>query len=411
MNKNLVIGQSGGPTQVINASLAGILSEAKGSGIYSNYYGMAHGIEGVLKDQFYDLTGEPNETIEKLPFTPSSILGSCRYKLKVTDYQRILMVFAQHDVHAMIYIGGNDSMDTCYQLSKQAKVIGYDLAIVGVPKTIDNDLACTDHTPGFGSAARFIALCTRDVGLDLEAMETFDDVIVFETMGRNAGWLAASAGLAKVNEDDAPHLIYVPEIPFDEYRFLNEVINVHSKLGRVFIVACEGLRYPDGNMVGLAAIGGASKDSFGHPLVALTTGVASYLANLVSDRLKLRSRFLRPGLIGRAMSACISEVDRKEAFSVGQEAFRLLASGKTDCMVTLERISNQPYLFRCGNISLQEVANQEKLLPREYLNDKGNMINQDFVNYAQPLIDGPLMQIARLRKTFVNSFEEKDHVS
>ena len=398
MSRNLLLGQSGGPTPVINASLAGVLTEIKRRDGYDSVIGMAHGIEGVFTEQFYRLTEVSDDFVQKMVTTPSSILGSCRRKLKEEDYQEIFDKLIRHDIHGLIYIGGNDSMDTCHRLACLSESSSYDLQVIGVPKTIDNDLVSTDHTPGFGSAAKFIALCTRDAGLDLEAMETFDDVVILEAMGRNAGWLPASAGLAKEHEAEAPHLIYVPEIPFDEDKFLEDIQVVHKALGRVFVIVGEGIRYPNGEMVGLSLTDSVSQDAFGHSLVALTAGVASYLSSLVSRRLKLRSRFLRPGVIGRAFSACVSEIDRREAFAVGQEAARLLIMGISDCMVSLERLSNDPYSFRCVSAPLADVANHEKLLPREYFNEAGTMITHQFSDYALPLIDGPLPPVVRLKR-------------
>lgn len=394
---NLVVGQSGGPTPVINASLAGVILEAQGQAAITGVYGLVHGIEGALKEELIDLGQETGGTVERLVTTPASALGSCRHKLGEHDYERILEVFRAHNVRHFVYIGGNDSMDTCHRVSELAGSTGYEIQVMGVPKTIDNDLALTDHCPGYGSAARFFALAARDTGRDLESMATFDDVSILETMGRNAGWLTAASALGKEAEDEAPHLVYVPEIAFDEDRFIDDVDRIHGQLGRVFVVVCEGIRDTQGRPVGEQALRGGGSDAFGHVLHTLTTGVAAYLADLVRERLRVRARFLRPVLIGRAMSACVSETDRQEALRVGRAAVALLAAGRSGLMVTLERLSEEPYTCETGVAPLTEVANAEKLLPREFMDEAGTMITRAFTRYAMPLIDGPLPPVARLK--------------
>jgi 6-phosphofructokinase 1 len=393
----LVVAQSGGPTAVINASLAGVLQEARKYKQIDAIYGLVHGIEGALNEELIDLGQELPETIDRLIHTPGSALGSCRHKLSDEEYDQILDLFREHNVRHFIYIGGNDSMDTCQRISALAEASGYEIQVMGVPKTIDNDLVRTDHTPGFGSAARFVALATRDTGRDLEAMATFDDVSILETMGRNAGWLTASAVLGKVEEDEAPHLVYVPEIPFDEQRFLNEVTTIHAHLGRVFVVVCEGIRDAAGNYVGKHKLSAGTHDPFGHALPTLTAGVASYLSDLVHQQVGLQSRFLRPVLIGRGFTDSVAETDRREALLVGRMAVANLAKGVSGYMVTIERRSDEPYHSETGLAPLVEVANAEKLLPRNYINSTGNNISPEFMEYALPLIDGPLPPLARFK--------------
>lgn len=392
----LVVGQSGGPTPVINASLAGVIGAAQQRDCFTATYGLVHGIEGALKEALLDLGRDTAVDLDLLARTPASALGSCRHKLSEDDYARILEVFRAHDVRHFVYIGGNDSMDTCHRISELATTSGYEMQVMGVPKTIDNDLACTDHCPGYGSAARFLALATRDTGRDLEAMATFDDVTILEAMGRNSGWLTAASVLGKETEDEAPHLVYVPEVAFDEERFLDDVTCVHGRLGRVFVVVSEGIRDANGQFIGQQKVGDGS-DAFGHVVHSLTTGVAAYLTDLVRDTLGLQARFLRPGLIGRAMSSCVAETDRREALHVGEEAVAQLAAGRSGYMVTLERVSNDPYDCEAGLAPLADVANAEKLLPREFVNEAGNMIAPAFWDYALPLIDGPLPPLARLQ--------------
>jgi 6-phosphofructokinase 1 len=392
----LVVGQSGGPTPVINASLAGVALAARQQPEISGVYGLVHGIEGALKEELIDLGQESEETLQRLIDTPASALGSCRHKLSDEDYDRVLALFQAHNVRHFVYIGGNDSMDTCHRISALAEAAGYELQVMGVPKTIDNDLAVTDHCPGFGSAARFLALAARDTGRDQEAMATFEDVTVLEAMGRNAGWLAAASALGKQDEADAPHLIYAPEVAFDEGQFLDEVSRIHRRLGRVFVVVCEGVRDGEGRPVGEHQMKGR-RDAFGHTLHTMTTGVAAYLADLAGEKLGLRARFLRPVLIGRAMSACVSETDRREALQVGQAAVTHLVAGRSGLMVTLERVSNEPYRCETGVAPLAEVANAEKLLPPEFIDETGVMVTPAFREYALPLIGGELPPLARLK--------------
>jgi 6-phosphofructokinase len=393
----LLVGQSGGPTAVINASLAGIILEAQRHPAITAIYGLVHGIEGALKEELIDLGQESAATVELLTTTPASALGSCRHRLREGEYERILDVFRAHNVRHFVYIGGNDSMDTCHHISELAGTTGYEVQVMGVPKTMDNDLALTDHCPGYGSAARFLAMATRDTGRDLEAMATFDDVIILEALGRNAGWLTAASALGKEGEDEAPHLVYVPEIPFDEDRFLDDVARVHQWLGRVFVVVSEGIRDARGQFIGQRKIRGNESDDFGHVVHSLTTGVAAYLSHLVREKLKVQSRYLWPSLIGRALSACTSETDRSEALLVGRQAVTYLANGQTGCMVTLERRSNAPYRCETGLAQLSIVANEEHLLPRDFVNEEGNMPTSQFVEYAMPLIDGPPPPLARLK--------------
>jgi 6-phosphofructokinase 1 len=382
---------------VINASLAGVIREAQTHDCFTGVYGLVHGIEGALKEELLDLGGETAADLDLLALTPASVLGSCRHKLSDDDYDRILLVFRAHNVRHFVYIGGNDSMDTCHRISQLATATGYEMQVMGVPKTVDNDLACTDHCPGYGSAARFLALASRDTGRDLESMATFDDVVILETMGRNAGWLTAASTLCKRGEDEAPHLVYVPELPFDEERFVDNVARVHSRLGRAFVTVSEGIRNARGGFVGQSRHKSAGDDAFGHVVHAYGTGVGAYLTDLVRRRLGLRARFLRPDLINRAMSSCVAETDRSEALQVGQQAVAHLSAGRTGYMVTLERTADKPYRCETGLASLASVANAEKLLPREFVNEAEDMVTEAFRAYALPLIDGPLPSLARLR--------------
>lgn len=396
MKSNLLIGQSGGPTAVINATLAGIIRAANDSAQFAGIYGLSHGLEGARTSNFIDLSHLANDELSTLARTPAAALGSSRRKLDESEYLHVIENFRAHDIHHFAYIGGNGSMWVAQHIAEIAAEQGYQLHVVGVPKTVDNDLPCTDHTPGYGSAARFLAMATQDAGLDLESMQTFDDVVLLETLGRDAGWLAAAAGLLKESDDDAPHLIYVPEIPFDEAQFLADVTGVHKRLGRVFIVVAEGIRDTDGKVVGQQS----EKDALGRTIHGLSAGPAAYLTTVVHERLGLQTRFFRPGLIGRSLSACVSEVDHDEAYRIGEAAGKLLAAGESGLMVTLERVNDRglsatnPYI---STVSLAEAAHADiKRLPSAYLNSDGTMISEAFRDYALPLI-GKVSPVLRLK--------------
>lgn len=394
LHGNLLIGQSGGPTPVINASLAGVLSEAKKMPEIEKIYGMKNGIEGALNKEVYDLTQEPEDLVEKLLITPASALGSCRHKLtRDEEYEQLLELFKANNIRYFVYIGGNDSMDTCHKISKLAQDRNYDMQVIGVPKTIDNDLPITDHCPGFGSAARFVALSTVESGRDLEAMKTFDDVAIFEIMGRHAGWLTAASALGKRCEEDAPHLIYLPERTFDEEKFLKDVKEVHDKLGYVYVAISEGVRDKDGEFIGAKD---AATDAFGHKAISLSDGPGAYLAKLIKEKLGIKTRVNRPGTIQRAMASLASKADVEEAFRAGQAAVQYFAQGITDVMVTLDRAPGKEYKIEMGKAPLEKVANVEKFVPDEFINEEGNFVTEKFFEYCLPLIGEPIPDYARL---------------
>ncbi|MEO8609458.1 MAG: diphosphate--fructose-6-phosphate 1-phosphotransferase [Chloroflexota bacterium] len=396
MKRNLLIGQSGGPTAVINATLAGIIRAAKTLPEFGGVYGLAHGLEGALNGEFIDLGGLTGEMLDILEKTPGAALGSSRRKLDETEYARVIEQFRAWDIGYLAYLGGNGSMWVANHLAEIAAEQDYDLQIIGVPKTVDNDLPCTDHTPGYGSGARFIALAARDAGLDLEAMQTFDDVVILESMGRDSGWLAAASGLLKESDEDAPHLIYVPEIPFTDLQLIADVACVHGQLGHVFVVVAEGIRDAAGEVIGRQG----EKDTLGRTIHGLGSGPAMYLAGQVHQQLGLQVRVLRPGVIGRAMSACVSEVDREEAYRLGEAVARLLADGESGVMVQNTGLSpTNPYM---ATIPLATVAGADiKRLPRDYMDANGKMISEAFRDYALPLI-GDVQSVARLKKTNLN---------
>lgn len=389
----LLVGQSGGCTAVINASLAGVVETALGETQVGDVYGMRHGIEGVLRRELIDLRAEPPGIWPDIRRTPSAALGSARYKLRDDDIQVILETLQRLDVRYLVYIGGNDSADTAHRVSHAAAHVGYELYAIAVPKTIDNDLPVTDHCPGYGSIARFISSVTQEVGLDTEAMRRVDPVKIVEVMGRDAGWVAASASLGKQCETDAPHLIYMPERPMSRERFLADVREAHRRYGYVVAVVTETVRDESGESIARTDPV-FSHDSFGHRYL---TGAASYLADLVARELGLRARFDKPGTIQRMSMAMASEVDLEEAYTAGQHGARAALAGEDDKMVTLERVSHDPYAVRPGLVPLEEIANRQKLLLEEYINVDGNHVTHSFREYALPLIGGQAVTYRRLQ--------------
>ncbi len=390
---NLLIGQSGGATAVINASLAGAVQEALRSEQIDGIYGALHGIEGVLKRQIIDLRRESDETWSRVLATPSAALGSCRYKLQPEDPARALEVLRALDVRYFLYIGGNDSADTAHRLALAAREADYDLRVIAIPKTIDNDLPITDHCPGYGSAARFIALATMDSALCTEAIPHHYPVKIIEVMGRDAGWLAAASALGKERPEDAPHLIYTPERPFSRERFLAAVREVHQVVGYVVVVVAETIRDEQGQPLGAAGMQGA--DAFAHPLLS---GTAQHLVDLVKTELGLRARFDKPGDLQRMSSVAVSRVDRDEAALVGQMAVRYALEGVSNKMVTLARQPGPGYACETGLADLEAIANAHRLLPDDFLDASGTGVTRAFYDYALPLIGEPLPRHTRLKK-------------
>ncbi len=394
VGSNLVIGQSGGPTSVINASLVGAVREAMATEEIGGIFGARHGIEGVLKGDLLDLRVQPRSLWDSLLKTPSAALGSCRYRLREGDAARALDILRRYDVRYFLYIGGNDSADTGLQLARAAEAVNYDLRVICIPKTIDNDLPDTDHCPGYGSAARFLALATMDSALCTESMPEHYPVKIIEVMGRDAGWLAAATALGKQAEDDPPHLIYFPEHPFDEAAFLRDVEAVRARIGYVVAVVAETIRSGDGRQLGELAAQGV--DAFGHPLLS---GAASYLVGLVRRELGLRARYDKPGDLQRMSSANVSSVDRTEAELVGRAAVREAISGTTGKMITLVRRAGGEYGCGTGITELARVANVHRPMPLEFFSEDGHGVSGAFMAYARPLIGEPLPHYARLSRT------------
>jgi 6-phosphofructokinase 1 len=386
---NAVVAQSGGPTTVINASACGVIQESFRQGAIEQVYGANNGILGIIQEDLFNLRAESADTIAGLRSTPSAAIGSCRYKLgdliKDRDkYQRILEVFRAHTIRYFFYIGGNDSMDTADKVDRLAREESYELRVVGVPKTIDNDLVATDHCPGYGSVAKYLATAVMEAGRDTEAMYTFDPVTILEAMGRNTGWIAAATGLARRHEEEAPHLIYVPEIPFSVEPFLADVREVHRRLGRVFIVVCEGLVDEKGEYI-KAQSGVMASDAFGHRQLG---GVADFLQRLIEQEIGIKARYNKLDTCQRSAIHFASRTDSEEAYRCGQEAVRRAMVGASGFMVTLVRESGHPYRCGTGLAPLAEVANGVKTLPRDYLDVAGTQITAAMRQYASPLLIG-----------------------
>ena len=401
--------QSGGPTSVINSSAAGVFLEALKSPEITKVYGAAHGIKGVLDEQFYDIGLEDKKELELLKYTPSSALGSVRYKLKDvsvddTDYKRILEVFKKYDIRYFFYNGGNDSMDTCNKISKFLNGSGWDCNVIGVPKTIDNDLFGTDHCPGFASAAKYIATTLMEINLDAKVYNT-GMVCVIEVMGRNAGWLTAAASLAGYKGLGAD-LIYLPEVAFDVDKFVSDVEDVLAKNdNKCIAVVSEGIKLADGRYVGEFT---ASKtDLFGH---AQLGGVGQMLANVIKEKTGIKTRAIELSLMQRCGAHLASKVDVEEAFGAGAEAVKAAVSGETDKMVCFERdMSTGHYVCKYKLLPLELAANTEKTVPLDWITNNGTALSDKFVECALPLIQGDakapledgLPRFAKLKKVLV----------
>jgi len=390
---NLVVGQSGGPTAVINASLAGVIAEAKAHPEIKGIYGAVNGVDGLLKEEMVDLRAETDETVSLLSQTPASALRTCRRKLTEADYERLLSIFRAHSVRYFVYIGGNDSADTTHQVGVLAKQSGYEMRVMGVPKTVDNDLAYMDHCPGYGSVARFNALAARDAGLDSIAMATSTHIKIIETMGRNTGWITASTALAREQPGDPPDLIYLPERPFDHDTFLSDVKHVLERGRGCTIAVCEGLRDADGNIV-VESKTSVDTDAFGHRQLG---GIGDYLARFLMDALDKKARADKAGTIQRVCGSAQSSVDVAEAKMAGAAAVRHACEGTSDQMVTLVRVNSSPYQCEMDLAPLSAVANSERPVPDEYISRAGNDVTPAFIEYALPLIGGPLPRYARLK--------------
>ncbi len=390
--RNIIVGQSGGPTSVINSSLAGVYKTAKERG-YHKVYGMLHGVQGLLDEQYVDLSTQIHSDmdIELLKRTPSAFLGSCRYKLpdihEAEDlYEKLFKILNKLDIEVFIYIGGNDSMDTIKKLSDYAILKGHEQKFLGVPKTIDNDLALTDHTPGFGSAAKYIAASTKEVIRDALGLSyNKENITILEIMGRNAGWLTGATALAKTEECGGPDLIYLPEITFDMDKFLKKVQELVHKQKNVVIAVSEGIKLADGRYVCELSGGSEYVDAFGHKQLQ---GTAAYLAGFLGAKIGCKTRSIEFSTLQRSASHMASRTDINEAFMVGGAAVKAADEGDTGKMVVIDRVSDDPYMSAAGIYDVHRIANNEKLVPREWVNKEGNFVTEDFIDYVKPLIQG-----------------------
>ena len=384
-----VIGQSGGPSSVINASAYGAIKTALDSDVITNVYGMCNGIRGLLDDNLIDMAKEDPDELALMKYTPSSALGSCRYKLKDpdeddTDYKTILEMFKKYDIRYFFYNGGNDSMDTCNKISKFMLKNGYECRCMGIPKTIDNDLAGTDHCPGFASAAKYIATSVMEVYHDSRVYDT-GMITIMECMGRHAGWLTAAAALASVN-GNGPDLIYVPEVDFDLDTFTAKVKEIYAANKKCFVVVSEGIHDKEGTFIAEYANKNMAKDSFGH---AQLGGTAAFLANYIKEQTGAKVRGIELSLLQRCAAHCASQTDIDESFASGKAAVENAIAGVTDKMVGFECTrENGKYTCNIKLFPLTIVANTEKKLPLEWINETGDGINQGFIDYALPLIQG-----------------------
>lgn len=406
-----IIGQSGGPTSVINASAYGVIRTALDADCITNVYGAANGIKGILDEKLYDMGQEDANELKLLLNTPSSELGSCRYKIADpeaddTDYKRILEVFQKYNVRYFFYNGGNDSMDTCNKVSRYFKSVGYECRVMGVPKTIDNDLYGTDHCPGFGSAAKYIATSCMEVYKDARVYDT-GMITIIEIMGRHAGWLAGSAAIAN-RFGCGPDLIYLPEVDFDMDKFLADVVRIYEAEGKVIVAVSEGIHDSDGKFISEYSSSNTSqKDAFGH---AQLGGLAATLADIVKQKTGAKVRGIELSLLQRCGAHLASKTDIDEAFMAGRVAVEKAVEGETGMMVGFERAGTKDnYVCNAILLPLESVANYEKKVPMEWINSEGNGVTEEFVDYALPLVQGEpdralecsMPRFARLKKVLI----------
>ena len=391
MGKNAIVGQSGGPTSVINASLAGVFESCKSRGA-DIVYGMCNGVAGLLEERVVDLSTLLTDDldIELLKRTPSSFLGSCRYKLPdwhtdETVYKKLFAILEKLNIGYFFYIGGNDSMDTVSKLSRYAAMIGSDIRIIGEPKTIDNDLVHTDHTPGFGSAARYVASTVREITLDANVYEK-KSVTIVEIMGRHAGWLTAASALARKYTGDNPLLIYLPETAFDTEEFLKKTEACFEKNCNVVVCVSEGIHDNKGTFI-CEYDNSVGTDTFGHKMLA---GCGKYLENLVRSRLGVKARSIELNVSQRCSASMLSDADRQEAITAGIFGVQAALKGETGKMVSFIRqeTSEGVYQMRCGLEDVNEICNEEKTVPLSWISQDGSDVTEDFIHYARPLIQG-----------------------
>ena len=397
MKGNVIVGQSGGPTAAINSSLAGVYRTAKDRGA-GKVYGMLHGIQGLLQERYIDLSEYITSDLdtELLKRTPAAFLGSCRYKLPEIHedravYDKIFEILDKLNIEAFIYIGGNDSMDTIKKLSDYAIVTGFPTRFVGCPKTIDNDLALTDHTPGYGSAAKYIGTSVKEIIRDSFSLEYSKGLVsIVEIMGRNAGWLTGAAALAQGEDCTGPDLIYLPELPFDVEKFGEKVRALLNKKSSVVVAVSEGIRLADGRYVCELGQSIDFVDAFGHKQLS---GTANYLASYIAGEIGCKTRAIELSTLQRAASHCSSRVDILEAYQVGGAAVKAADEGDSGKMVVLQRLSDDPYQASTEVKDVHKIANDEKLVPRNWVNEEGDYVTEDFISYVRPLIQGDVSPV------------------
>ena len=409
---NVIVGQSGGPTAVINSSLAGVYKTAKDRGA-KKVFGMLHGIQGLLEERYVDLSEHIKNDldIELLKRTPSAYLGSCRYKLpEICEdqeiYKKIFSILDKLEVEYFFYIGGNDSMDTIKKLSDYSILNGSRIRFMGVPKTIDNDLAATDHTPGYGSAAKYIGSITKEVIRDGLVYDQ-QNVTLLEIMGRNAGWLTGAAALAKCEDCEGPDMIFLPEIPFDVENFMKKVEELHKRKKSVVVAISEGVKMADGRYVCELTDTIDYVDAFGHRQL---TGTARYLAEKISREVGCKTRAIEFNSLQRCASHIVSRVDITEAFQVGGAAVKAAFEGETGKMIILKRVSDDPYICVTDIYDVHKVANVEKKVPREWIKEAGDYVTEEFVSYIKPLIQAeltPIMVDGLPRHLYYTDVEQK----
>ena len=386
MNNNLIVAQSGGPTAAINSSLAGVCSAAVKSPQIGQVYGSVHGIQGVIKDQFIEFTDWDDTALDRLAKTPAMYLGSCRFKLPEPSedeelYKTIFDRFESMHIGYFIYIGGNDSMDTVVKLSAYAKAHNIQISIAGVPKTIDNDLIITDHTPGFGSAAKYVANTVREVAYDTYIYDT-KSVTIIEIMGRDAGWLTTASALARTKSSPAPHLIYLPEVAFSKDNFIEDVKKNLERYKNIVVAVSEGIHDKSGNYISADT---TYSDRFGHSQLS---GAGRILENLVKDRLGVKVRSIELNVLQRCAGHIVSKTDFTEAFAQGEYAVTHSLTGASGFMSAIRRISDSPYRTELFAVDSADVANKAKPVPKSFINEYGNNVTKSAVDYLTPLIQG-----------------------
>lgn len=391
MKKNCIVAQSGGPTAAINASLAGVIAATRDCKNYHKLYGAIHGIQGVLKEDFLDLTNKDDEFIDRLIKTPAMYLGSCRCKLpdiseELCIYKTIFKIFEKFNIGSFFYIGGNDSMDTVDKLSCYADLIHSDIQIIGIPKTIDNDLLITDHTPGFGSAAKYVANTVKEIAYDTYIYD-IESVTIVEVMGRDAGWLTASSVLARTDYSLAPHMIYLPEVAFEKEQFICNLQLLVKKYKNVIVVVSEGIRDCNGCYISSAK---ATNDKFGHVQLS---GAGKTLEYLVKEKLGIKVCSIEINVLQRCASHLASSRDLEESYALGQKAVSIAQKGENGKMVIIKRMASTPYSYMIDTIPVSEVANQIKSVPLSWITDNHYDVTSEMIDYLQPLVSGKISDV------------------